>query len=131
MSHVKKFWKVYAWGILITILSCLPTDNKGSEWINIPHADKIVHALFYGILTALIIFSAAGTFKARPFTLNIFFYSLVLVLIFGSIMEVLQHFLIPTRYGDPADILFNISGWVIAVVALYLRTWLVSKITNH
>ncbi len=57
MSKVKYFAPALGWGIFVFVLSTLP----GKDFPEIPDllgllsVDKIVHILFYGILTALIL----------------------------------------------------------------------------
>jgi len=130
MNHLIKFWKVYSWGIGIIIISCLPADNKGSDWLDFKHADKLMHALFYGIFSALIIISLSESAKGRFINIHKLLLAFILVLVFGSLMEIIQHYFITTRFGDPFDIIFNMLGWVVAVGLLYLRTRLFVKHQN-
>lgn len=127
LNHFGQYWKVYTWCALITILSCLPADNEGSDWFNFQHADKLLHVMFYGIFTALIIMSILQTTGNQNINMRAIMIVFVLVFSYGSVMEIIQHYLIPTRTGDPVDIVFNLIGWVIATGVLYLRAKLVSR----
>jgi len=127
INHFKQYWKVYIWCALITILSCIPVDNEGPGWFNFQHADKILHVLFYGIFSALIIMSILQSTGNQYININTIIIVFVLVLCYGSLMEIIQHYLITSRTGDLIDIVFNLIGWVIATVVLYLKTKLFKK----
>ena len=127
INHFKQFWKVYAWCVLITVLSCLPADNKGPDLFNFQHADKILHILFYGIFSGLIIISVSQTTGNQRINIRTVVFAFVLVLSYGTLMEFLQHYFITTRTGDPFDILFNVIGWGIATTVLYLRAFILSR----
>jgi len=121
INHIKQYWKVYTWCVLIMVLSCLPADNKESGWLDFQHADKILHLLFYGILSALLILSILQIDENHRINIRIIIIVFIIVLSYGSVMEFLQHYLVTTRTGDPVDILFNMIGWVIATAILYLK----------
>lgn len=68
-----------------------------------PHADKVVHALVFGLLTA----AAVRRFgQARPVLLAAAAYAV------GS--ELVQGMLLPGRQADPVDVLADLAG-VLAV----------------
>ncbi len=127
INHLKQYWKVYAWCALITILSCLPADNKGSDWFDFQHADKILHFVFYGIFSALIIMSISPIAENQHISIRTIIIAFIMVLSYGSIIELVQHYLVSARTGDPVDILFNLAGWIFAVALMYLRTRVISK----
>ena len=84
----------------------------------IPHMDKIVHVLIYG-LYALIIVWTFGTSKIRswkPLLLILIYCSL-----FGVMMEFLQEILKPgDRSKSIADMISNSSGATIAIFSIIL-----------
>lgn len=130
MNHLKKYWKVYCWGILITVLSCLPADNKGPEWLNFQHTDKILHFLFYGIFTALIILALPKK-PVKNISLNKIILAVLLILVYGSLIETVQHYFITSRTGDPVDVIFNISGGIFAAAIVFLLTRFMARKNRH
>ena len=57
MTHVKNFAPAIGWGIFVFVLSTLPGKDfpKMPDLLGLLSVDKIVHILFYGILTGLIL----------------------------------------------------------------------------
>lgn len=127
INHLKQYWKVYAWCALITILSCLPADNNGSDWFDFRNADKILHFLFYGIFSALIIMSISPIAENQHISIRTIIIAFIMVLFYGSLIEFVQYYLVTTRTGDPVDILFNMIGWAAAIAVLWMRSILISR----
>ena len=89
--------------------------------VEIPHIDKVVHFLFYGIMTFLLgkyqqsrshKKSAESNHKKQQFV------GVLACIIYGTIIEFVQEFAIPGRNYESWDILFNIAG-AIAGIALF------------
>jgi hypothetical protein len=57
MSKLKNFAPALGWGIFVFVLSTLPGKDfpEIPDWLGLFSVDKIVHILFYGILTGLIL----------------------------------------------------------------------------
>jgi VanZ family protein len=75
--------------------------------------DKAVHALMYFTLS----FSWLKTLKKANYQKTSCFYKvLLLIVIYGIIIEVLQEVVTPNRHGELNDVLANIVGIGIAAI---------------
>lgn len=90
------------WGILILVLSLVSFSNKALP--NISYSDKIIHFVFYFVLIVLILNSFIS--KSIWFQIKI----ILLVIVYGIIIEVLQELLTKTRSADLLDVLANTVG---------------------
>lgn len=105
------------WALAIPALSLLPApyfSQVGSiVLVRIPHADKIVHAGLYGVLTGLMLGCATPPVPARRF-----WFTALAATAYGLLMELLQC-LTATRTMDLFDGLANAAGaFLVAGVAL-------------
>ena len=57
MKNIKFYAPAIGWGIFVFILSTLPGKDfpKLPDWSDLLSVDKMIHTLFYGILSALIL----------------------------------------------------------------------------
>ena len=79
----------------------------------IPHVDKLIHALGYGVLATL----ACGLFAPG----NARRAALLWVLLFGGLIELAQGVWAVNRLADPWDLLANTCGIMVAVLLFRRR----------
>ncbi len=99
----------------VTVLMLLP--SSGFPNIQISNFDKLAHVGIYFLSFLLWVFSffnKAGSLK------NLVFLVLVLLLIYGMVIEVVQGQVIPDRTSDIWDVVANIVGLGIGWVAFYI-----------
>lgn len=77
---------------------------------NIPHSDKVIHALLFMILTFLGAFAGIKYFKQKDKWNNYVLLLIFLSILFAATTELIQAFVIPTRTGDFADFLADSIG---------------------
>lgn len=104
------------WTIFLIIGTLLP---KGvvthSNWLNIPHFDKVSHLFAYGILVFLwSITLVQKTTKIKAARIS--FYGAIFL---GIILEILQWQLNFGRHFEILDIIANIIGSIIGLIAFY------------
>ncbi len=87
---------------VISTLAFLPNYDNLPDVVSI--SDSFNHAAAFFVLTLLCYF-AFPTIKP--------YLHLLLILLYGIFIEAVQHFL-PTRFGDPMDILFDMFGIALA-----------------
>jgi len=120
-------FKTILWTIVVVGVCVVPGNEIPSPpIINIPHLDKIVHAGLYFILTVFSVKSFSRQklvpiLNQKPYQ-SAFVYAVVL----GVIVELVQHYFIPTRSGDILDALANSTGSLLAI--LILKKWKLSFI---
>lgn len=108
--YIKHFWKPIVWLALICYGLFIPADEIPKQpFINIPHFDKIVHAImFFGF--CLLLF--------RPFkklNLKYYLYAPATAIFFGIFLETIQQMLSQTRSSDIYDFAANLTGIVLSV----------------
>ena len=93
---------LWVWIVIVTTLSLMPDD--GVEIDLFPHQDKLVHFIFYFVLTILI----RTNLKSNQ---NIFHIAaIVIAILYGVVMELIQEGFISGRHFDYFDIIANIIG---------------------
>jgi VanZ family protein len=118
---IKTFWKPVCWAVLICILSIMPADDFNSQkWFTLPHQDKILHFIFYGIFSFLLLRSLLSYFnKSKPVWLLVLA-TFVIILIYGTIIEIIQDRFTASRQGDIMDIIFNLAGCLTGMILVFL-----------
>lgn len=84
-------------------VSLLPV--RAPEQLNFIFADKFSHLIMYGLFSFLLINLLHIKRKVNPWAKSFLF-----IFCFGSVIEVIQHFL-PFRDFEIWDIVFNVIGW--------------------
>ncbi|QCX01201.1 VanZ family protein [Aggregatimonas sangjinii] len=106
------------WMGFVTVMSLISLSGVSAPTLRIPHMDKIVHFTFYFVATILGCFFARertdGKLKLQKATM---IFSLVTI-IYGIIIEVLQHKLTVTRDGNIFDALANITGTFVGALII-------------
>jgi VanZ family protein len=118
---LKNFWPGIVWGIIVFILSAMPANyfpkvQSFAEWLN---PDKIVHLGMYFLLCFFVLrgLEIHHNYQKKDFLL----YGMILVALFGGLMELGQCYLFIGRNGNIFDFLANILGCIIAyVLILYI-----------
>lgn len=97
-----KKYKLYFWGAFIFIV-CLIPGHEFPPVPTIPHLDKIIHAYLYG---------QWFWFFTEQFSVNKKSWSKIILFLlsFGICMELIQHFFVPHRSMEIADVLANACG---------------------
>lgn len=105
------------WVVFITY-ACLAAaaDIPKASWLNVPYLDKIVHFIFYFILTLLL----SIDFKVKTETIKkAWLYAFAIAVGYGIIIEICQRFLTKGRSADVIDALANMSGSAFAIFILW------------
>jgi len=105
----KYFLIALLWVAVITFLSL--NSLTSTPQINIPHKDKIVHFIFYFVFVIL-------WYKAFNSQNKYIVTIVVLAIIYGIVIEVLQHTLTKNRSADIFDVVANAAGSLTALYAV-------------
>ncbi len=103
-----------AWTAIIPMLSLLPPSffSGANKLTVIPGMDKIVHALIYGIQTALLI----GAWRSiRPDDQFMIWKCAAAATAYGALMEVLQRACTTSRQFSWGDLAANAAGALLAM----------------
>jgi len=98
-----------AWLIMVTVLLCIPgTELPKLNWSNKIWLDKWVHIFLFLVLVWFWCraYRRIEVFKAK----KIFITITVLSIVYGIIMEIIQHYFIPFRSFDLGDMIADSIG---------------------
>lgn len=113
--------------MLITSLSLFSFSDKESE-IWFPHLDKIVHFTFYLVLVLLGAFSFREVIKRPSLVKNqgmiLFGFSLV----YGMLIELLQHIMPYNRSAEVWDMLANFAGALTGTLLIQRYSSLIDRL---
>ncbi len=110
------------WTIVIVVLCCIPGQAiPDASFLDIPHFDKIVHFGLYFVLAIITVKGFAVQNCLQQLRAYPYIYTLLYAFILGTVIEFLQHNLIPFRSGDGWDMLANILGCLAGIVCIQLR----------
>lgn len=111
-QHFSRYKWAWAWALFVFILSTLPgKDFPKFDWGDLFSIDKMVHLLFYAILTVLIL--RGGQKIAAPKTI---IGAAVLSLTYGWALEFYQAYFCEDRLFEFLDGVANTLGAILAAV---------------
>jgi aminopeptidase YwaD len=122
----KNTYPAFLWAAVILALTLSPAPELPQvKWITIPHADKIVHAVLFGVLYILLM---RGLMKQRaPDVYSRYvLWTIVIVILYGAATEILQAILPTGRDADVMDWLADCAGTGLAFI-LYGFRWKITK----
>jgi VanZ family protein len=103
------------WGVIIALLLLLPGSSFNSLSLDIPYADKVVHAILFFVLSALLqrAFARTGTrLSAHRHTATV---SCKISMCYGIVTELFQSY-VPGRSSDKYDALADIIGATVFLI---------------
>jgi len=105
-------YKILAVGytIWLTAISLTPLDSLNLP--NFSYADKIVHFFLYFFLTIFWLLAYPNLWNKR-------IRFIVIVIFWGVLIEFIQEYFIPTRFGDFYDALANSLGGISGIMTFH------------
>lgn len=119
-SFIKLFAPAIAWGIFITTLSVMPGDEVPDLIKSIN--DKLIHTGMYFFLSFLIILGFSRYKLNNSTTRATQWLIMIILTLYGGILELVQYYLVLNRNGDWQDFLANGAGSAAGVLFFYLLT---------
>ena len=113
---IRHIYPALLWALLILALTLSPAPELPKvTWLNIPHADKIVHAILFGVFYFLLMlgFMKQETHDAYG---RMVMWSVVIAVSYGALTEVLQLLLPTGRDGNLMDWLADCAGTGMAFI---------------
>ena len=104
-------WALLILKLLLTQSSELP---RFPILFSIPHFDKIVHAILFGVWMATLLWASVKQFKSKEG----WKIALLLVLVLGVSTELIQEFIVVTRHGSMMDLVADITGALVVLAVL-------------
>jgi VanZ family protein len=105
-----------SWMVFVTFSSLYSFEDTSVPTIQIPHLDKIVHFTFYFVAAILGLFSFRMRIREGASLKKFMIVMLLLLVIFGIIIEVIQDRYTTSRAGDVFDALANTIGTLVGVL---------------
>ena len=99
-----------AYGLAVIALMVAPVRTPRFA-AGVPHADKIVHAFLFGVMTGVIWWNLLALRRGRVF------WAVVLATAFAVLVEIVQHF-VPYRSADPLDAAAGLGGALVCAFML-------------
>ena len=107
------------WLGFIAFLSLFSFSDYGSLDMKIPHLDKVVHAILYFTATLLGCFFLRERSRGEISRSRAFVYIGAFLLLYGTVLEVLQLKITEDRSGEFLDFLANLTGILLALWTLH------------
>jgi len=102
----------------IILFFCL-VQSSDIPQVKIQNLDKVIHAFFHFVFVSLWFLFLKKQFSNAKI-LKLLISSVVFSLFFGILIEILQELCTTTRHADVFDVLANLSGATLAVIAIML-----------
>ncbi len=104
-------------GFIILILSILPVGTEGkSVFFVFPGADKVIHAIMYGVFSGLL---TNGFLRSQGFKWKKLLLLLAAILTYSVLIEIIQQYLTSYRNGEFLDVLANMAGILVGAALVY------------
>jgi VanZ family protein len=122
MFIIKKFIPAILFTVVLTVLLCLPgsaftTVNAKYEWLTKIYIDKWVHVFLFFVAAFLWMRPVVKlNLPFKSLTVKIVAVILVLVILYGLLMELIQLWFVPNRSFEWLDILADAFGAFIGYV---------------
>jgi VanZ family protein len=124
----KNTWPALLWAILILALTLSPAPALPSvKWIYIPHADKMVHFVLFGVMYILLMRGLMKQHSPAFYNRDVL-WAIVIVILYGAATEILQAVLPTGRDADVMDWLADCAG-TLAALMVYGFWWKRKKIS--
>lgn len=104
------------WGLFILIGTVLPGSDVPRVLRNMN--DKIIHATIYFVAFTLIYLAFIRYSFVNPISREFVWFIVLVCIAFGGMLELVQHYVVPSRTGDWMDFLANTCGSLIGVLGM-------------
>jgi len=119
LRKVARLIPVGIWFVLVTYLSLVSGRYLRSSWLSsIPYQDKVIHMGVYFVAAVLMMYGIGGR-GGRTFLTGVV-YTLIFCIMWGGMLEYLQDVMSRGRHFEIFDIIANIIGAFLGVVAFSL-----------
>ncbi|HET8962495.1 MAG TPA: VanZ family protein [Chitinophagales bacterium] len=117
MSHkINWKWVALSWASLILLLSVIPGQDLPT--ITFWEIDKIVHTIFYFVLSFTSIIAIKQQYPRVPLRFNAIIYGVGLCILYGLCIEIVQGAFLESRSFDLYDLVANFIGCVLGVIGI-------------
>jgi VanZ family protein len=116
IGFFKCFYKSLIWALVILFLCLLPSDKVNRLiFIRFVHFDIIVHFIFYFILEAILYIDISRYLKEQGKIYLIALLIVLILLLWGIMIELMQHYIVASRMGTASDVASNLCGTIVSL----------------
>lgn len=106
----KNILPAISWSVFVLFVSLIPGNELPEFQVEFLFVDKFAHAILFAGLSFFWIFGLRKAGINTLFNSKVDLILFVSILVFGIVIELLQHFVIPQRHFDAFDIVANGVG---------------------
>ena len=107
-----------SWMMFVTFFSLFSFSDLDTSRFDIPHMDKAVHFTFYFVMVLLAFLTSIKKELQVNGMLKLLWYIVLFAIVYGIIIEVIQHVATDNRHGDPLDVLANSIGAIVGMLVI-------------
>jgi len=107
-----------SWMMFVTFFSLFSFSDLDTSRFDIPHMDKAVHFTFYFVMVLLAFLASIKKELQVNGTLKLLWYIVLFAIVYGIIIEAIQHVATDNRHGDPLDAIANSTGAIVGMLVL-------------
>ncbi|MEH6618741.1 MAG: VanZ family protein [Maribacter arcticus] len=104
--------------MFVTFFSLFSFSDLDTSRFDIPHMDKAVHFTFYFVMVLLAFLASIKKELQVNGMLKLLWYIVLFAIVYGIIIEVIQHVATDNRHGDPLDVLANSIGAIVGMLVI-------------
>jgi VanZ family protein len=106
----KFFWPAIAWALFIFIMCVIKLDNVSHSPLFFPGFDKLVHCGFFFVQVVLVGYGLIRLLHTPVLSFSKVLLVAVIAIAYGSVIEILQHYLFTWRSGEWDDLFADTVG---------------------
>lgn len=119
MKKFLVFWETIAWTIFMLVLFLIPSQDIPNV-VAIPHQDKFAHIGLFMVFTILYLRGRLKNSSLKTFVPKHIFTTILFVILFAVVVELLQDVMHAGREGEFTDILHDFAGFTIGSLIMVL-----------
>ena len=104
--------------MFVTFFSLFSFSDLDTSRFDIPHMDKAVHFTFYFVMVLLAFLASIKKELQVNGMLKLLWYIVLFAIVYGIIIEVIQHVATDNRHGDSLDVLANSIGAIVGMLVI-------------
>ncbi|PAW92627.1 hypothetical protein CKK33_03585 [Mucilaginibacter sp. MD40] len=117
-STFKYYGPAILWALFVLILCAIPISVREGEGLFFAGFDKMVHCIFFFVLSVLYCTGSIRKWHTRNIRIEIAMKNTIVLLSYGALIEVLQSRIFTWRTGDWHDLLADTIGASMGIFAV-------------
>jgi VanZ family protein len=114
------------WALFIFILCTVKLGGVSNSPLFFPGFDKLTHCGLFFVLNVLLCHGLLRNSSLRNLTLSRSFFSLLIPIAFGAVIEVLQAYIFTWRSGEWADLFADSVGTAMGLFSVQVTLWAIN-----